>query len=56
MVPHFVVRIWVILCCLENLRERVLELPVPQTDTGGQVENTKAIEIIMVKELGKILP
>ena len=26
--------------------------PVPQTDTGGQVENTKAIERILVKELG----
>ena len=30
--------------------------PVPQTDTGGQVENTKAIERILVKELGKSLP
>src|SRR5699024_7709154 len=29
-------------------------LPVPETDTGGQVENTKAIEIIIVKELGKM--
>ena len=29
---------------------------VPETDTGGQVENTKAIERIMVKELGKIPP
>ena len=26
------------------------------TDTGGQVENTKAIERILVKELGKSLP
>ena len=45
-----------ILCCLENLRERVLEPPVPQTDTGGQVENTKVIEITVVKELGKMPP
>jgi hypothetical protein len=30
--------------------------PVPETDTGGQVENTKAIEIIMDKELGKMPP
>ena len=30
--------------------------PVPETDTGGQVENTKAIERILVKELGKSLP
>jgi hypothetical protein len=34
----------------------VIKPPVPQTDSGGQVENTKAIEIIMVKELGKIPP
>ena len=30
--------------------------PVPETDTGDQVENTKAIERIMVKELGKMPP
>jgi hypothetical protein len=29
---------------------------VPQTNTGGQVENTKAIEITLVKELGKMPP
>ena len=27
---------------------------VPQTDTGGQVENTKALERTMLKELGKL--
>ena len=27
-----------------------------KTDTGGQVENTKVIEITLVKELGKIVP
>lgn len=31
-------------------------MPVPETDTGSQVENTKAIEIIIVKELGKMPP
>ncbi len=31
-------------------------LTVLETDTGGQVENTKAIEIIMDKELGKMPP
>ena len=31
-------------------------LPVPETDTGSQVENTKAIERIIVKELGKMPP
>ncbi len=30
--------------------------PVPQTNTGGQVENTKAIGRTVVKELGKIPP
>jgi hypothetical protein len=29
-------------------------VPVPQTDTGGHVENTKVREITLVKELGKI--
>lgn len=44
-----------ILCC----REKPLasyEPPVPQTDSGDQVENTKAIERTMVKELGKMPP
>ena len=27
-----------------------------KTNTGGQVENTKVIEITIVKELGKIVP
>jgi hypothetical protein len=31
-------------------------VPVPQTDTGGRVENTKAIGRTVVKELGKIHP
>ena len=29
---------------------------VPQTDTGGQVEHTKALERTMLKELGKMHP
>ena len=29
---------------------------VPQTDTGGQGENPKALEKTLVKELGKIAP
>ncbi len=29
---------------------------VPETDTGGLVENTKAIERTMLKELGKLTP
>ncbi len=31
-------------------------LTVPQTDTGRQVEDTKACEITLVKELGKLTP
>ena len=45
----------VILCCREKLLAR-FEPPVPQTDSGVQVENTKAIERIVVKELGKMPP
>ena len=29
---------------------------VPQTDTGGQDENSKALERTRVKELGKMTP
>ena len=29
---------------------------VPQTDTGGQVEKTQALERTRVKELGKMVP
>ena len=28
---------------------------VPETDTGGRVENTEALERTMLKDLGKIL-
>src|SRR4051794_1908087 len=41
-----------ILCC----REKPLassQRPVPQTNSGGQVENTEAIERTVVKELAK---
>ena len=31
-------------------------VPVPQTDTGGQVEDTKASGRTLVKELGKMTP
>ena len=29
---------------------------VPETDTGGQVEHTEALERTMLKELGKLPP
>jgi hypothetical protein len=41
------------------LREKPLGracVPVPRTDTGGQVENTEVSGLILVKELGKIAP
>ncbi len=31
-------------------------LPVPETDTGGEVEYTKGREITLSKELGKMAP
>ncbi len=31
-------------------------MTVPETDTGRMVENTKALERTLVKELGKIAP
>ena len=42
-------------CLRENPLGRI-RVPVPTTDTGGQVENTEVIEITLVKELGKIAP
>ena len=33
-----------------------VKVTVPQTDTGGQGENPKALERTRVKELGKIAP
>ena len=32
------------------------KVTVPQTDTGGQGENPKALERTVVKELGKLTP
>ena len=43
-------------CFQENLLSFRLFETVPQTDTGGQVENTKALERTRVKELGKMAP
>ena len=36
--------------------ELTADVTVPQTDTGGLVENTEVIEITLVKELGKMAP
>ena len=40
---------------VELFQEIALLKTVPETDTGGQVENTKALERTMLKELGKLL-
>jgi hypothetical protein len=42
-------------CFREKPLGRTL-VPVPRTNTGAQVENTKVSEITIVKELGKIVP
>ena len=42
-------------CLLEKPLGRT-RVPVPITDTGGQVEHTEVSEITLVKELGKIAP
>jgi hypothetical protein len=42
-------------CLREKPLGRML-VPVPKTDTGGQVENTEVSELTLVKELGKIVP
>ena len=44
---------WLMPCFQEKLLSFRLQTTVPQTDTGGQVENTKALERTRVKELGK---
>ncbi len=40
--------------CREKPRKPDIKVPVPETDTGSQVENTKVREITLSKELGKI--
>ena len=44
-----------ILIAVEMFQEIARAKAVLKTDTGGQVENTKALERTMLKELGKIL-
>ena len=43
-------------CCSEDVPGNSSgDTTVPETDTGGQVEYTKALERTMLKELGKLL-
>ena len=46
----------VIPCFQENPLSFRLYETVPQTDTGGRDENSKALERTRVKELGKMTP
>ncbi len=43
-------------CSRENPLNYSRARPVPQTDTGGRVEDTEALERLTVKELGKLTP
>jgi hypothetical protein len=36
--------------------KRARQVTVPQTDSGGRVEHTKALERTVVKELSKLTP
>ena len=47
---------WLMPCFQENLLSFRLRVTVLQTDTGGQDENSKALERTLVKELGKMVP
>ena len=42
--------------CREKPLSDETQLPLPQTDTGGRVEYTKANGRTLVKELGKLAP
>ena len=42
-------------CRVRRSRKEPSRETVPQTDTGGLVENTKALERSTLKELGKLL-
>jgi hypothetical protein len=43
-------------CCREKPLSVETRVPVPQTDTGRRVEDTKANGRTLVKELGKMAP
>jgi len=47
---------WLIPCFQEKPLSFSSQLTVPQTDTGGQDENSKALERTQEKELGKLIP
>ena len=52
-----VVQAYRIVCAAKMFQEIALVCEtVPQTDTGGLVENTKALERMVLKELGKMFP
>ena len=56
MVSRVMAAEWLSPCGQEKPLSDEPESPVPQTDTGGQVEQTKVSERTLVKELGKMEP
>ena len=52
--PYIVRAYWIVLAVKVFLEITPTET-VPETDTGGLVEHTKALERTMLKELGKLL-
>ena len=53
--PYIVRAYWIVLAVKVFLEITPTET-VPETDTGGLVEHTKALERTMLKELGKLTP
>ena len=49
-------RIEVVIRLPRKSAKHIVSRPVPQTDTRGRVEYTKALERFTVKELGKLTP
>ena len=47
---------WLMPCFQEKSLSFSYKKTVPQTDTGGQDENSKALERTQEKELGKLAP
>ncbi len=47
---------WLSLASKKSSKHVKSVLPVPETDTGREVENTKGREITLSKELGKMAP
>jgi hypothetical protein len=56
MVSSVIGVMWLSPCCREKPLSVEVQVPVPQTDTGGWGENPKVIGRTIVKELGNLDP